>query len=179
MLLRSLFFFVILVTGISGCSNQLAATRNLCIEKVGVVGLCETEKHDKYLEGLANGSPYKGGLIDGKEYVVTKPLMVYRVWDKSATWSQYSKWWSFDKPEGPIDSWRRKFNVCSDPKWGAHNVFSKCLLKVDTKVVIGTGQSIKCDSETLPSSESTQVYIPNKLVSDEVYVENCETNPWP
>lgn len=177
-MLRKLCAITIIVSVLSGCCPKVVLPPDTCIGKVeSVDGLKETELFDKTLVGIAIGLPHEGKLCAGQEYVVTKPVVVYRVWDKSKVYSRSGTWWTFEKPQGPIEDWRSAYAVCRE--WGARDVVSRCQLKVGSKIVVGPGQSITCKEEIYPHSAANQVFIPNKLVNETDYVDQCEDHAWP
>lgn len=178
-MLRHLFVAATLLSVLTGCCTTVGRPRqDSCVGKPEPVeGLRETDAYDKALLGIAIGLPDKGKLCSGQEYVVTKPLVVYRVWDKSKNYSMYGNWWTFDTPQGPVESWRSTYEVC--PEWGPRDIVSKCQLKVGTKIVIGPGQSMKCNDKSYPPQPVNQVFIPNQLVDGTNYVEQCEDRAWP
>ena len=125
------------------------------------------------------GAPKAGALCTGKVFVAMQPVRVYRVWDAAKPYTQYGKWWSFDAPKGPRDTYRLNNAIC--PEWSPLNQVSSCTLKVGTQVVVGPGQSAECADKTLlPAAATNQVYVPNDSLHNVVAVENCSAaTAWP
>jgi hypothetical protein len=136
---------------------------------------------DPSLVNQASGGPGRGALCTGEAFVATKPVTVYRVWDKSKGYTQLGRWWSFDKPAGPRDAYRGANAIC--PEWSPLDVVSECRLKPGSHVVVGPGQSVQCQSTSYPASPTNQVYVPNDARDPEskaLYVEGCTPgSPWP
>ncbi|MDD5544604.1 MAG: hypothetical protein PHX83_15665 [Acidobacteriia bacterium] len=139
-------------------------------------GLVETENPALLAE--ARGASGEGKLCAGKVFRVTHPLTVYRVWDGAKSYTEFGRWWSFSPPQGPRESYREENEIC--PTWSALDRLSACMLKVGALIVIGPGQSAKCDGTSYGKSAENQVYVPNDSKNGKVYVENCiSSEKWP
>lgn len=126
----------------------------------------------------------KGGLCKGSIFKVEKPIVVYRVWNSSYEPSAKGNWWTFDKPTGTLEKFRKDYAVCC--QWGPKDKMDSCTLKVGSKIVVGPGQSVDCTQEKnrggndcndtrYEISEKNQVYIHDPVNN----VENCVTQEWP
>lgn len=136
------------------------------------------EVKDKDLLHSVLGDPGKGMLCKGKVFVAVKPVVVYRVWDSSKTYTALGRWWSLRIPKGPKTQYQLKNGIC--PAWSALDRMSKCTLKKGAHVVIGPGQSAECLGELYPSSAVNQVYVPNDAQKHQVFVERCTSGvAWP
>jgi len=172
-----------LLVALTGCSptfQNIDATP----PKKGCVGQIEqttqnlTPVANKQLLEKAIGAELEGKLCDGKVLKVKAPVKVYRVWEKEKPYSAYGRWWSFEKPKGSRDEYRKKNNIC--PEWSKLNVVSHCELKTGTNIVLGTGQSAQCDGMILDKSPENQVYVPNDNRNNILFVENCsQAKDWP
>jgi hypothetical protein len=142
-------------------------------------GLEETQ--DDVLLQQALGKAGEGKLCTGKVYAATRPVTVYRVWNKAKAYTQLGGWWSLAKPLGPVDRYRHENVIC--PEWSELNVVSSCTIKVGAKVVVGPGQSARCQDGTWDASPVNQIFIPNATkdpANQKVYVEGCTQGaPWP
>ncbi|HCS12284.1 MAG: hypothetical protein COS82_11305 [Zetaproteobacteria bacterium CG06_land_8_20_14_3_00_59_53] len=124
------------------------------------------------------GSGGKGMLCAGRVYQATAPVTVYRVWDSSKSNSLYGGWWSFNRPQGPRDSYRTENDICAE--WSALDRMSSCSIKPGAKIVVGPGQSATCEHGILPKSAANQVFIPNDSRSNVLFVEDCSQGViWP
>jgi len=77
------------------------------------------------------------------------------------------KWWAFDRPDGKVRKYRSDYAICYE--WSPLDKLTHCSLKGGTRLVIGTGQSVRCSRYlTYPSSEAKQIYIEHasEAVSD-------------
>lgn len=137
------------------------------------------ESNDPDLLKSALGATSQGKLCTGKVFVAEQPVVVYRVWDAAASYTLLGRWWSFDAPTGSRDSYREKNAIC--PSWSALNRVSACTLKPGSKIVVGPGQSAKCDDQlTYPPSAVNQIYMANDSRAGQVWVENCTAGEvWP
>ena len=140
-------------------------------------GLVKTT--DNELLTLAIGVPTKGSLCKGQVFSTEKEVTVFRVWDKLNPIPLYGNWWSFLSPIGPREKYQVDNIIC--PEWNALNKMSSCTIKVGAKIVVGPGQSAKCsDGGLLPSTAVNQIYIPNDVKKNVLFVENCSTGvDWP
>ncbi|MRI32769.1 hypothetical protein EOPP23_07205 [Endozoicomonas sp. OPT23] len=126
----------------------------------------------------ALGSSGLGKLCSGQTYIVTEPLLVYRVWNSTKSYTVYGQWWSLDVPDGPREEYREENAIC--PSWSPLDVYSYCTVKPGTRIVIGPGQSATCRNVTYGKSPVNQVYIPNNGLENIIYVENCsQAESWP
>ena len=139
-------------------------------------GIVETE--DEQLLSEALGEEDAGKLCMGEVFSVSAPVKVYRVWNSEADYTLYGRWWSFDEPKGPREAYRKANDICEE--WSPLDVMSSCTLKVGAKIVMGPGQSVKCENGGYPKSPVNQVYVPNDARNNLLYVEDCsEARPWP
>ncbi|TMP39604.1 hypothetical protein [Pseudoalteromonas rubra] len=112
----------------------------------------------------------QGGLCDAQNYQVVQDLVIWRVWNSTYEGSKLGKWWSLEKPTGPISLYRAEFNIC--PKYSPLDMLVRCTLKAGTQVVIGPGQSAQCSEYfTYPQSDTNQLYLANA----EQATTNCTT----
>jgi hypothetical protein len=91
-------------------------------------------------------------------------VTVYRSWNSTNPGSRLGKWWTFYRPDGKIAQYRSDYEICYE--WSPLDKLVHCKLKPGTKVVVGTGQSIRC-SKYLSYSSSTakQIYIENSSLT--------------
>lgn len=184
---KSSYAYLALVL-IAGCANISPSTQDnlavgidgqACVGAIMTppVGLVEAD--DATLLQAAQGPSGQGKLCSGKVFVAEKPVTVYRVWDSSRPYTVYGSWWSLSDPKGPRDDYRKEEDIC--PEWSALDRMSACTIKVGTQVVIGPGQSVKCNGDlSYPPSAANQVYIPNDSKNNQVFVENCTAAAeWP
>jgi hypothetical protein len=172
---------------IAGCANISPIQENFiagidgkaCIGTVMTPPLGLVETDDAELLKTAQGESGQGKLCVGKVFVAEQPVTVYRVWDRSRSYTAYGSWWSLSDPQGPRDSYQKEEDIC--PEWSALDRMSACSLKVGAKVVIGPGQSVNCNNDlSYPPSAVNQVYIPNDSRNNKVFVENCSAGAeWP
>ncbi|MCU0654442.1 MAG: hypothetical protein MUF64_03870 [Polyangiaceae bacterium] len=136
------------------------------------------EVDDQALLQQALGKAGEGKLCAGKVFEATSAVTVYRVWNKSTAWTQQGRWWSLERPAGPVESYRQQNAIC--PEWSALDVVSACKLKVGARVVMGTGQSATCKETSFPASPVVQVFVPNDGKNGVLFVEGCSPgDPWP
>ncbi|WP_020410534.1 hypothetical protein [Hahella ganghwensis] len=180
----SVIFLLALI--ISGCESLPTADKpeTQGIDGIACVGYIQPppsgaiEVMDPALLQKALGTSGEGKLCEGKVYVATQPMTVYRVWNSDKSYTQIGSWWSFDHPNGPKPKYREDNGIC--PSWSTLDRLSSCTLKVGAKFVVGPGQSAQCQHMTYAKSEVNQVFIPNDTRIDQVYVENCtEGTVWP
>jgi hypothetical protein len=120
----------------------------------------------------------KGGLCIGQVYQVTQPVTVFRVWNKDKAYTKFGRWWSFNKPTGSREDYRKANDIC--PSWSELNQVSQCKLKVGSHIVVGPGQSAQCKSMKLPKSPVNQVFVPNDSRNNHLLVEDCsDGESWP
>jgi len=132
-------------------------------------GMLET--HDNALLQQALGVSGEGKLCAGKVFVAKKPVSVYRVWNSDKAYTAYGRWWSFSLPAGPKAKYRRDNDIC--PSWSSLDRMSACTLKIGSKIVVGPGQSAKCETMTYAKSPTNQVFVPNDSRKHRILVENC------
>lgn len=139
------------------------------------------ESSDEALLKQALGDPGKGSLCTGKVFEVTKPVTVYRVWNKAKAYTQLGRWWSFSTPKGPVSAYRAANAIC--PEWSDLDVVSECKLKPGVKIVVGPGQSATCEKGGFPASATNQVFVPNDTrdpANQKVLVDACTPGAaWP
>lgn len=141
-----------------------------------VAGLKEVS--DPELLQKAVGKPGEGKLCKAKVFESTEPVTVFRVWNKAVPWTQQGRWWSFERPPGPADAYRRDNAIC--PEWSALDTISQCRVKVGAHIVVGPGQSATCKETSFEASPINQVFIPNDGKSGVLFVEGCTPgDPWP
>ncbi|MFO0759708.1 MAG: hypothetical protein U0359_24680 [Byssovorax sp.] len=142
-------------------------------------GLAEVSDPD--LLKMALGDPGKGGLCTGKVFEVVKPVSVFRVWNQAKVQTALGRWWSFGKPKGPVDAYRRDNAIC--PEWSDLNFYNECHLKVGAHIVVGPGQSAECKSTTYAASSTNQVFVNNDTRDKDhpkLLVEECTSGSvWP
>jgi hypothetical protein len=138
-----------------------------------------SEAHDDALLAKAVDVTGKGKLCSGKVFEAVGKVTVYRVWNVAKDYTALGSWWSFSTPAGPATSYRADNAIC--PEWSELNRVSSCRIKVGAHVVVGPGQSAKCEHEvTYPKSATNQVFIPNDTRAGQVFVEDCTPGaPWP
>lgn len=178
------FFFACTLAACASSNPQppgpAPASSSACPGKVEAGdGLREVE--DATLLQQALGAPGKGSLCTGKVFEATRPMTVYRVWNKSKPQTQLGRWWSFSAPRGPVDAYRAANAICAE--WSDLDVVSECRLKAGARVVVGPGQSAACKSTSYPPSATNQVFIPNDTrdpANQKVFVEGCTPGAaWP
>lgn len=133
---------------------------------------------DSELLQSAIGESGAGKLCQGQVFSASLPVIVYRVWNSNKTYTRYGRWWSFQPPLPPKSEYRKNNGVC--PSWSPLDRLIVCRIKVDTKIVVGPGQSAKCANFTYPKSATNQVFIPNDTQNNILLVENCSAGEnWP
>jgi hypothetical protein len=168
---------------ISACApletNSLSTTQNTdCVGQIEPVGPGLKPVTNVPLLESAIGKDLDGKLCSGKVFEVTAPVKVYRVWSVDKAYTAYGGWWSFNQPTGTRASYQVQNNIC--PEWSALDIEHACFLKVGAQIVVGTGQSAKCESEILKKTAVNQVYVPNDTRKDILLVDNCsDPKPWP
>jgi hypothetical protein len=158
-------------------TSSPAPTAGACPGEIhAVAGLKEVD--DPALLQQALGKSGEGKLCAGKVFEATAPITVHRVWNKSEARTLQGRWWSFERPRGPTDDYRRQNAVC--PEWSPLDVVSTCRVKVGARLVVGSGQSVTCKETSFPASPVNQVFIPNDGKNNVLYVEDCSPgDPWP
>ncbi|MDP3274691.1 MAG: hypothetical protein Q8Q09_05805 [Deltaproteobacteria bacterium] len=136
---------------------------------------------DEPLLASSLGQINEGKLCQGRTYRALTPVRVYRLWNRAQSYTQLGRWWTFERPHGPVEALRASLEVC--PEWSPLDVLSECTLTAGSHVVVGTGQSAQCQSNVHYNiSAVPQVYIPNdtRATPAQVYVTDCrELSPWP
>ena len=107
-----------------------------------------------------------------QEYEVLNDIDVYRVFNSKTDprFSVFGDWWSFEKPDGPIDEYRKKYIICKE--WSPLDKIATAKLKRGSTIYLCDGQSAECDPKSSsgeswhattdwPASETQQVVIPN------------------
>lgn len=115
---------------------------------------------DAQLLNEALGEKNRGKLCQGQVYKVKEGshITIYRAWNSTNPNSEFGNWWAFDKPTGKISAYRHHYEICF--QWTPLDKLESCTLKPGSKVVVGTGQSVKCsDFETLAISDKKQIFI--------------------
>ncbi len=183
--LKLFFTLGLLVSLIAACAPMQAdqytahsvANPN-CVGQIGPIpdGLKVSQNTDLLESAL--GAKGKGMLCQGQVYEALEPITVYRVWDKSKSWSAKGSWWSFDQPGDSRTAYQVANDIC--PEWSALDMVHSCKIKVGTHIVVGTGQSAQCDKEFLKQSATNQVYINNDTRKNIYQVDDCSPSvPWP
>jgi len=151
---------------------------NACVGAIVKPPIGLREVHDNTLLQSALGASGKGMLCAGKVFEVEQPVVVYRVWDSSKTYTLNGRWWSLNIPQGPKDRYQNANDIC--PEWSALDRMSQCTLKPGAHIVIGPGQSATCATGLIPASATNQVYVPNDGQKNQLYIENCtQGTTWP
>jgi len=115
---------------------------------------------DDVLLQQALGEPNKGKLCQGQVYQLkaNARVTVYRAWNSTNPNSKLGNWWAFQIPQGKVAQYRSDYEICY--QWSPLDKLVKCNLKVDAKVVVGTGQSAECSKYlTYPASAEKQIYL--------------------
>ncbi|WP_205744408.1 hypothetical protein [Dyella sp. M7H15-1] len=165
---------LLMLIALSGCSGTLPTNASRADNTASAVAMTSgapcagtvmapfglSEVSDPDLLKSALGMAGKGGLCAGKVYRVDQPLTVYRVWDSGNPNAQFGRWWTFNPPTGPLDTFRSAYEIC--PEWSRLDKIKQCRLKAGQKIVLGTGQSAQCASHlSYAQSADLQVFIPN------------------
>ena len=117
---------------------------------------------DETLLSAAKGAPDAGSLCAGNVYMTgdNVDITVYRAWNSTNPGSRMGKWWAFHRPSGKVAQYRSDYEICY--QWSPLDKLTRCRIKAETKVVIGTGQSARCSEYlTYPPSAARQIYIDN------------------
>ena len=118
----------------------------------------------------------QGGLRWGQSYKVLEDgIKIYRVWNSTNPNSKTGNWWSFVKPDkdDSVSVFRKKYVVC--PEWSPLDRMITGTLKKGSIIVLGSGQSGKCNPFlTYEESLTQQVYVLHpkediKISSDTMY----------
>ncbi len=128
--------------------------------------------NDPTLLNSALGQPEQGKLCQGQVYQAKadSQVILYRAWNSTNPYSQFGKWWAWNKPFGKVAQYRSDYEICY--QWSPLDKLVSCTLKAGTKVVVGNGQSAKCSEYlTYDVSEAQQIFLPDA----ENALENCTT----
>ncbi|HEX5057555.1 MAG TPA: hypothetical protein VFX02_13795 [Gammaproteobacteria bacterium] len=180
--MKKLRFLILLF--LYGCAaapapgTSVAAPENTpCVGQVptSVPGLAAAANDE--LTSSALGLDDKGGVCAAIAFTAIEPVQVYRVYD-SKSGNPYGRWWSLKRPRQSREQYRASYAIC--PEWSALDRLISCRLKPGSRIVLGTTQSMQCKDTAYPKSSDIQVYIPNDVNTQAVYVDNCvEEEPWP
>ncbi|HMY16662.1 MAG TPA: hypothetical protein PKA58_10115 [Polyangium sp.] len=143
-----------------------------CVGAVNAVPEGAKEVSDEGFAKSAIDETTKGKLCMARVYEAIAPIKVYRVWNSQKSYTEFGKWWSFDKPAGPVDAYREQNAIC--PEWSDLDRVSVCEIKVGARFAVGPGQSAKCATTTYEKSAVNQVFIPNDTREQKVFVDHCE-----
>ena len=175
-----IFFYLVGCAGVTTVSDhkQLGIDRIACVGEIEAPPEGLIESNDKELLLKAMGASGEGKLCTGKVFLAEQPVTVYRVWNSSKSYTVYGGWWSFEQPSGPKQEYREDNGIC--PSWSTLDRMTSCTIKVGAEIVVGPGQSAKCEKFTYPKSAVNQVFIPNDSRNDVIFVENCTKGVfWP
>ena len=86
-----------------------------CVGAVNAVPEGAKEVSDEGFAKSAIDETTKGKLCMARVYEAIAPIKVYRVWNSQKSYTEFGKWWSFDKPAGPVDAYREQNAIC--PEW--------------------------------------------------------------
>ena len=150
-----------------------------CVGTVAQAPEGATAVDDPTLLASALGADGAGKLCAGAVYEATRPLTVYRVWQRDRAYTEIGRWWSFERPTGPREAYRERNAICTE--WSALDAWSRCEIRVGSRFVIGPGQSARCEGAVvLPRSATNQVYLDNDTRQNRVFVDHCEQQgAWP
>lgn len=168
-ILGSIFF--------TGCSyrNIWQATPNEnCIGAIDVPQSCVKEISDSTLIKKVVLQKDSGGICKGVVFEVTKPIVVYRIWNSKYPDSRLKNWWTFDKPVGTLESYRENYEICC--QWGPRDTMEICTLKVNSKIVVGPGQSINCKNAQNYNDTSCCDTSYNASPRNQVYVNDPQNS---
>lgn len=102
----------------------------------------------------------KGKLCQGKVYRAKKDvdIPIYSAWNSTNPNSRFGQWWSFKRPEGKISQYRNDFESCY--QFSPLDKLTSCNIKEGAKLVVGTGQSVKCSENVIYTTSANQkIYI--------------------
>ena len=178
-----LYLSLILLAGCTGVTQTIEQS-SAGIDGIPCIGKVETPPkglsavNDKELLQKALGASGEGKLCTGKVFTTLQAVTVYRVWSRDKSYSAFGSWWSFNQPKGPRQQYRKDNVIC--PSWSTLDRMSSCSIKTGTKVVVGPGQSAKCENMIYAKSGVNQVFIQNDTRNNIVHVENCTAGvSWP
>ena len=93
---------------------------------------------------------------------------IYRAY--TTKWNKLGRWWSFTKPEGDKDAYRKANAICSE--WSDLTYVVQCTLS--TPYITGTTSEVQCDNTAYLDNTTVQVFIP-----DASMLTNCvELGEW-
>ncbi len=151
----------------------LEAGAAACVGTVGPGPDGARAVEDLALLARAVGAPEAGKLCAGVVYEATRPIALYRVWQRDRAYTERGRWWSLERPTNSREAYRRDNAIC--PEWSALDVLSRCELRAGARFVVGTGQSVRCqDRSLLAASAVRQVYVDNDGQRGVFFVERCE-----
>ena len=170
---KSTFFNILMVFGLVGCATQTNDSPQTsrepaepgsafqCAGEVAAPALLATRLTEIEAPELVAQSvkgPEQGDLCQAKAYRVNRSFEVFRGWNSNNPGSELGKWWAFTMPAGRISEYREDFAIC--PSWSPLDMMTRCTLKEGAKVVLGTGQSARCNPYlTYPASGEVQIYL--------------------
>jgi hypothetical protein len=114
----------------------------------------------------------KGGVCTAAAFTATGPLRVYRVYDSARGNPAFGRWWSLTPPQDSREQYRAAYAIC--PEWSTLDRLVVCNLKPGTKIVLGTTQSVQCETAAYLKTADIQVYIPNDWQTQTAFVDDCE-----
>ena len=161
----------ILLAGCAAPPAQFAADCRGTLPTVGEL----RERPDAALLAQATAPPGQGKLCDGRTFVASEPVTVYRVWDSTRPFSEFGFWWSLERPLETREAYRRKYAICD--AWSRLDRVVACTLQPGSPAVLGPGQSVACDPPQgpLPQAEAIQVFLPERGT----HFIACSSAAWP
>lgn len=84
----------------------------------------------------------EGGLCAAEVFEVTAPVTLHRMWSRGRPSSRTGRWWTLTPMRGSAAQYRVDYEVC--PEWNDLDASVRCTLPAGARVVIGTGQSVRC-----------------------------------
>jgi hypothetical protein len=134
---------------------------------------------DEELHGRSVGAAAEGKLCASTVYEATRPIPVWRIWQRDREHTMRGRWWSLARPQGTREEFRASAVVCAE--WSALNALVRCDIRVGEHFALGPGQSARCEGGAVMSaSPALQVYIENDGRANRYLVENCEDlGAWP
>jgi hypothetical protein len=88
--------------------------------------------------------------------------------DARGNTNRMGQWWAFDAPSGPVDGYRRDYEVCV--AWNDLTWVATCTLKAGAVVAIGPGQSVSAATCGDASGQESYAANPGDW---QVYVEKA------
>ena len=126
----------------------------------------------------ATGVAGEGKVITPYVVRLTRDMPVYRLWagptvlDAQGRTSRIGQWWTFDRPNGTLASFRRRYEVCE--VWDTLRFVAQCTLRRGSVVVIGPGQSVSAQTCENPN----EGYPPNER-DFQLYIHDAWTRTGP